>query len=307
MTLLRLISHLGMLLISTVVVGAAWIVSSIAYFPLTTVDFDDGREIFEDRCASCHAIDQRGGPEYGPNLASIGAVAANRVEGMSAEQYLAESILKPDAFRGQGVNAVMPADISAGLSREEVLSIAGFLGTLGGSPNSRRLADMIEQVAFEPIVEQQPPRFDDAQDGKRIYFGKGGCIQCHPLLELPGFDLRAPSLLHAGRHDAKYLAESILDPSKAITPGYDAFQVLHSSGIVHSGRLLRDAPESIELLTEDQRGIHVLRIAKSQIESDDKGQPVILRASQSAMPTPSKDALSVVEIEQIVAFLETLQ
>lgn len=50
-------------------------------------------------CASCHAID--GTPAQGvlgPNLSNIGSTAGSRISGYSAEQYIRESIVEPDAL-----------------------------------------------------------------------------------------------------------------------------------------------------------------------------------------------------------------
>ncbi len=49
-------------------------------------------------CASCHAIDGVAQGILGPALDGIGSAAANRIAGYSAEEYIRESILLPDAY-----------------------------------------------------------------------------------------------------------------------------------------------------------------------------------------------------------------
>ena len=67
---------------------------------LTEGDAENGPDVYQlNGCAGCH-----GNPEdpnwvgLGPWLGNIGKDAETRVEGMSAEQYIYESILDPNAF-----------------------------------------------------------------------------------------------------------------------------------------------------------------------------------------------------------------
>ena len=64
----------------------------------------DGAALFSETvlagqagCTNCHSLDP-GVTLVGPSLAGIGSRAADRVPGMSAEEYLRQSILHPDAF-----------------------------------------------------------------------------------------------------------------------------------------------------------------------------------------------------------------
>ena len=49
-------------------------------------------------CASCHAIEGVAQGVLGPPLDGIGKAAANRISGYSAEEYIRESIVEPDAY-----------------------------------------------------------------------------------------------------------------------------------------------------------------------------------------------------------------
>jgi mono/diheme cytochrome c family protein len=64
-------------------------------------DAANGREVFQlNGCAVCHGdpADVNSVATVGPWLANIGNDAATRVEGMSAEQYIYESVLTPTSF-----------------------------------------------------------------------------------------------------------------------------------------------------------------------------------------------------------------
>lgn len=58
-----------------------------------------GREVFlTGGCANCHAIDGISRAENGPNLNHIGSTAAKRKPAFTAENYLRESFLIPNAY-----------------------------------------------------------------------------------------------------------------------------------------------------------------------------------------------------------------
>lgn len=78
-------------------------------------------------CNGCHIIKGQGGA-IGPNLSTIGAQAATRKPGMSAEAYLRESIVNPNAFVVSGYQAgVMPATYSQTLSSEQLDQLVAYL------------------------------------------------------------------------------------------------------------------------------------------------------------------------------------
>ena len=302
-----IIGSIVSLCVAAAAVGLVWVGCSMAYFPLTQVDLDEGRALFESRCATCHTARDQAVLSYGPNLTNIATAAATRVPDMSAEEYLLESIIRPNAYKKRGDRGVMPADIAAGLRREEVVSIVGYLMTLGGSPQPRRLAPLVNTVRFDTSQNQADVSFAAAEAGKQLFLTKGGCIQCHRLRELPGSALRAPSLLTAANHDANYLRESLVEPNKSLTPGYERWNIWLDSGKIYSGRLLRDGDESIDLLVDESGTLSVKRISKSDIEKDDDGQLMMQTTERSTMPGSMESLLSEQEIDQIVAFLLTLK
>jgi mono/diheme cytochrome c family protein len=84
-------------------------------------------------CLTCHLIGDRGskfGP--GPNLNELGNVAGDRVEGLSAEEYVRQSIVDPGAHivkecpTGKCINA-MPKNYGDQLSEEDLDTLVQFL------------------------------------------------------------------------------------------------------------------------------------------------------------------------------------
>ena len=84
-------------------------------------------------CVTCHTIG--GVPEavglLGPDLSNIGADAASRQPGVSAEDYLRQSIREPEAFIPEGVErntpGLMLTAITAGLTDADVDALVAFL------------------------------------------------------------------------------------------------------------------------------------------------------------------------------------
>ena len=90
--------------------------------------------ILDAGCSACHTIGELGeGHKVGPDLSNIGAVASNRVAGLSAEAYLHQSILDPHAFivpecpGGPCLPNVMPNDYANRLTPAQVDALVTFL------------------------------------------------------------------------------------------------------------------------------------------------------------------------------------
>ena len=73
-------------------------------------------------CVSCHMVPgvEEGG-DIGPDLKLLAAEGGKRKKGMSAEQYIVESIVNPNAFVGEGFDAdMMPADYAGKIMVSEL-------------------------------------------------------------------------------------------------------------------------------------------------------------------------------------------
>lgn len=87
-------------------------------------------EVAAPACSSCHSL-QAGETIVGPSLAGMAAVAGQRVPGQSAEAYLRDSIVDPDAHLVEGFGAgLMPSTYGTQLSDEQVTDLVAYLMTL---------------------------------------------------------------------------------------------------------------------------------------------------------------------------------
>jgi cytochrome c2 len=82
------------------------------------------------RCATCHSLS----PDtvlVGPSLAGIASRAETRESGLSAADYLEESILLPDKVKAPGFEKVqMDMTLAKALTIDEIADIVAYLLTL---------------------------------------------------------------------------------------------------------------------------------------------------------------------------------
>ena len=90
-----------------------------------------GKDLFTGTCASCHTIEGISAGLVGPDLTHIGTEGESRKTGLSAKEYITESIRDPEAFVATGVERAIPGimtqAITAGLSDGEVDALVAFL------------------------------------------------------------------------------------------------------------------------------------------------------------------------------------
>lgn len=92
-----------------------------------------GQEIFVGAggCLACHTVEGVATGMVGPDLTHIGTEGANRQPGVSARDYITESITMPEAFIPEGVDRAVPglmtSALTASLSDAEVQALVEFL------------------------------------------------------------------------------------------------------------------------------------------------------------------------------------
>jgi cytochrome c peroxidase len=187
-------------------------------------------------CTACHTIPGIPGAvgQIGPNLSNVGVDGASRRDGYTAEEYIFESIVEPNAFTvpdcpdGPCVAGLMPVPP---LDEAQVKAIVTYLVTLGvtGEAVAEVEAEAepvteveLPAVALDPILEPvAPAEF-------ALAFNRGGCAGCHTIPGIPGADGQVgPDLSEigstastriSGSSAGEYIRESILDPNAFIAP-----------------------------------------------------------------------------------------
>ena len=102
--------------------------------PRTVIGDDPVTIIESSGCGSCHAIGMLGEPgKVGPDLTNIGDLAAERVPGLSAEEYIREAIVDPGAYIAPGcpngpcLDGIMPRFYMESLSPEQLDMVVAYL------------------------------------------------------------------------------------------------------------------------------------------------------------------------------------
>jgi cytochrome c2 len=177
-----------------------------------------GEEIYQTKgtCEICHRIGQKG--TRAPDLAGVGGRAAKVKSGMSATQYLLESLINPGAFIVEGYPPIMPAvdKPPIALNRSEVWALTAFLQSLGGTVDVA-LNDIPATVGGggaagggAAAAEVKLP--GDAKAGKAVFMGKGTCLACHKAGDIPGTPV-GPDLSQIAKiQTPDYIMRKILDP-----------------------------------------------------------------------------------------------
>jgi cytochrome c oxidase subunit 2 len=93
-----------------------------------------GEQIFTAAgCAGCHTFSPAGSKgTIGPNLDDLKAVAGKREPGKSADEYIRESLTKPDAFIVDGFQNAMPS-FEGRLTDKQIQALIDYLLQTGGS------------------------------------------------------------------------------------------------------------------------------------------------------------------------------
>jgi cytochrome c5 len=100
--------------------------------PVATDPIARGRQVYRTLgCASCHegSLFNLFRP-VGPPLSEVGRAAGERVPGLSAEDYLRQSVTDPGAHLVPGYPDSMPRGLSRDLSPEDLAALVAYLASL---------------------------------------------------------------------------------------------------------------------------------------------------------------------------------
>jgi mono/diheme cytochrome c family protein len=91
-----------------------------------------GQKVYLDKgCGGCHTIEGLSAGTVGPNQTTIGTLAETRIPGMSAEEYILESILDPSAYLVEGYpDNVMPKNYNDLIEPDQISDLVAFLLSL---------------------------------------------------------------------------------------------------------------------------------------------------------------------------------
>jgi mono/diheme cytochrome c family protein len=91
-----------------------------------------GQAVFlQAGCTACHTITGISSGNVGPVLDGFASLAGSRVSGLTAEEYIQQSIEDPSAFVVEGFSdGIMPQNFAQVLSADQISDLVAFLMTL---------------------------------------------------------------------------------------------------------------------------------------------------------------------------------
>jgi len=133
-----------------------------------------------------------------------------------------------------------------------------------------------------------------AQRGRKLYFGKGGCMTCHRL-EGEGQQVGPDLDGIGGRENLRYIVSSILNPSAEIIEGYHQESIKLKNGDQYFGMVRGETGKTLTLFT--MGGRRERTFAKDQITSREKME-------RSAMPQSFPLVLNAREVADLAKYLK---
>jgi len=148
-----------------------------------------------------------------------------------------------------------------------------------------------------PPVSELLKRTDgNAERGRAVFVGAGTCVKCH-IVGSEGKSV-GPNLSEIGtKLSRQAMYEAILAPSAAISHNYETFTAVLADGRSLSGLLVSQSPSDVVIKGPD--GIDVT------VAADDVDE--LVKQPISLMPADLAATLSVDELVDLVAWLETLK
>jgi cytochrome c2 len=175
---------------------------------------DLGQTIFQSAdsaCLSCHGLGREG--LRAPDLAGIGARAAERVSGKSAEVYLHESITDPCDYVVEGYDCIMPQTLLQTLGQVKVTALVAFLQSQGGEITVSLSAEAAEAGAAGTGEGSAGVAGTTAEE----IIADLGCSACHTIVAIGATGVVGPDLSQVGaRLTPEEIRQSILMPDAVI-------------------------------------------------------------------------------------------
>jgi len=229
-------------------------------------------------CLGCHQLNNEGG-RVGPNL--------NRSGFNYPPAWIYAWISNPQFFYP---NTKMP---HLGLSPKEARAITSFL--IAFQPdNEEEGSDLGTSVELNKYLSIK----GDSKRGETLFKdleGIANCAKCH-LVKTDGGPI-GPVLSFVGTSRTReFLLESIVDPNRVITSGFNTIMVLTKSRKFITGIKINEDESGLYIVDKNGKELHVPlnKIKKSKVQKI------------STMPGNFKDLLSKQDIADILSYLETL-
>lgn len=263
------------------------------------------------RCFTCHSVGDRGSAVRDPNHGQfgekfaepMGARAVSRAkersektgEEFTAVDYLVESLANPGAYVVEGYKNEMAVVYAPpiSLSLKEIKAVIAFLLSQGGDLDMAAVDGAPSEITerfYNKIAAAAAAGGGDPGAGEVVY--EDNCIECHGIGG-EGEEM-GPDLAGIAGKGLKFISDSILQPAKSITPGFETFVVVAKDGRKTVGVKSRDEAGEIDITKANGE---VVTIAKSDIKKITQDPTV------SVMPDDMAEAMTVKDYQDLRAYL----
>jgi mono/diheme cytochrome c family protein len=195
-----------------------------------------GEQLFSSVCSACHKAQD----SVGPAFTDMAERAATRIQGVSAEDYIRQSILDPSAYVVSGFNDVMPKNFRQQYTDTQINALIAYIMAKSvGAAAAGATQEATPQAAQAPTQAATPeataaeatsqsaatsttgPAGDPAA-GQQLFAST--CSGCHGATDgiapaLTGMGKRAATRIE-GMSAEEYIHQSIVDPSAFVVPGF---------------------------------------------------------------------------------------
>jgi 6-phosphogluconolactonase len=247
----------------------------VACVDLAAQSIDEGRQIYNRTCTSCHGPDGAGG-EMGP---ALGAPARRYAQATDAQIF--------DAIKNGIRGTPMPA-FGNRLSDSAISTVAAYIRGLRGT-------------AIDA------PAAGDVALGEQIFWGKGECGNCHVVKGKGG--LVGPDLTNlAGTRKTVSIVDALTKPlhkvfgdggaiPRILIPNttYQSVRVTTTDGKVITGVLKNEDSYSLQVMGTDD-----------QLHMFDRAKVKVVYETRTLMPTDYDKRLPPDEFKNLLAYLTRL-
>jgi mono/diheme cytochrome c family protein len=165
-------------------------------------DTDDGRQLFIEKCGTCHALTEAGTQaEIAPDLDA--AFRQSRKDGMDQDtiEGVVEGQIGNPRVTDPDDPAYMPADLVTG---DDAVDVAAYVASVAG----------VEGI--------EPPIPPDAPPGAQVFLAQG-CSSCHVLAAANATGAVGPNLDDTlPGQSPQEVEQSIVDPDAQLAQGFGA-------------------------------------------------------------------------------------
>ena len=228
----------------------------------------DGAVLFRQECAFCHGVSARGG------------------------------MRGPDLTTGSWTHGGSDADVSA--------TITGGVPGTAMPPNKLTDDEVWRIVSYLRTLEKAPTAVKgDARRGETLFFGATRCSSCH-IVNGRGGRL-GPELTTVGSARSRaYIVESIREPGKHLSEVRglgEATQKFDTVSLTAAdGRTIVGVP-----MNEDTFSVQVMDMSERVQSFDKKTLKSFRHERRSLMPVYDTNRLGDTDLDDVVAYLQTLR